>query len=103
MNRFTTPSSASIEKRRMRIPIPPALESTSSRMNRLAKHEMHFGSFLTMNAMLEAIDKVRYEEVQGLVDDVLDEEQLALTTYGPLNRRNLPRDLLGAGAGHSRP
>jgi predicted Zn-dependent peptidase len=80
-----------------------SLESTSSRMNRLAKHEMHFGSFLTMNAMLEAIDKVRHEEVQSLVDEVLDEEQLALTTYGPLNRRNLPRDLLGAGAGHSRP
>jgi predicted Zn-dependent peptidase len=79
-----------------------SLESTSSRMNRLAKHEMHFGSFLTMNAMLEAIEKVRHEEVQGLVDEVLDEEQLALTTYGPLNRRNLPRDLLGAGTGHSR-
>jgi predicted Zn-dependent peptidase len=80
-----------------------SLESTSSRMNRLAKHEMHFGSFLSMNAMLEAIDQVRHEEVQALVDEVLDEEQLALTTYGPLNRRNLPRDLLGAGAGHSRP
>ena len=65
------------------------------RMNRLAKHEMHFGSFLTMNAMLDAIDQVRHEEVQALVDEVLDEEQLALTTYGPLNRRNLPRDLLG--------
>jgi predicted Zn-dependent peptidase len=74
-----------------------SLESTSSRMNRLAKHEMHFGSFLTMNAMLEAIDQVRHEEVQALVDEVLDEEQLALTTYGPLNRRNLPRDLLGGG------
>jgi predicted Zn-dependent peptidase len=74
-----------------------SLESTSSRMNRLAKHEMHFGSFLTMNAMLDAIDQVRHEEVQVLVDEVLDEEQLALTTYGPLNRRNLPRDLLGGG------
>jgi predicted Zn-dependent peptidase len=80
-----------------------SLESTSSRMNRLAKHEMHFGSFLSMNAMLEAIDGVRHEEVQALVNEVLDEEQLALTTYGPLNRRNLPRDLLGAGVGHSRP
>jgi predicted Zn-dependent peptidase len=75
-----------------------SLESTSSRMNRLAKHEMHFGSFLTMNAMLDAIDNVRHEEVQSLVDEVLDEEQLALTTYGPLNRRNLPRDLLGGGS-----
>jgi predicted Zn-dependent peptidase len=70
-----------------------SLESTSSRMNRLAKHEMHFGSFLTMNAMLDAIDQVRHEEVQALVDEVLDEDRLALTTYGPLDRRNLPREL----------
>ena len=33
-----------------------SLESTSSRMNRLAKHEMHFGSFLTIDEMLAAID-----------------------------------------------
>jgi predicted Zn-dependent peptidase len=70
-----------------------SLESTSSRMNRLAKHEMHLGSFLTMDAMLEAIDGVRHEEVQALVDEVLDEDRLAVTTYGPLDRRNLPKEL----------
>jgi predicted Zn-dependent peptidase len=75
-----------------------SLESTSSRMNRLAKHEMHFGSFLTMDAMLGAIDNVRHEEVQALVDELLDEDRLALTTYGPLDRRNLPRELRSDGA-----
>ncbi len=43
------------------------LESTSSRMNRLAKHEMHFGTFLSMDAMLGAIAGVRLEEVQALL------------------------------------
>ena len=71
-----------------------SLESTSSRMNRLAKHEMHHGTFLSMDAMLSAIDKVRHEEVQALVTDLLDEDRLALTTLGPLDRRNLPRELL---------
>jgi predicted Zn-dependent peptidase len=71
-----------------------SLESTSSRMNRLAKHEMHYRSFLTMDAMLAAIGSVRHEEVQALVSEILDEERLALTTYGPLDRRNLPRELL---------
>jgi len=71
-----------------------SLESTSSRMNRLAKHEMHLGSFLTMDAMLAAIEAVRYEEVQALITELLDEERLALTTLGPLDRRNLPRELL---------
>ena len=71
-----------------------SLESTSSRMNRLAKQEMHHGSFLTIDAMLAAIDAVRHEEVQALVTELLDEERLALTTLGPLDRRNLPRELL---------
>ncbi len=71
-----------------------SLESTSSRMNRLAKHEMHLGSFLTMDAMLAAIDGVRHEEVLALIGELLDEERLAVTTLGPLDRRNLPRELL---------
>jgi predicted Zn-dependent peptidase len=71
-----------------------SLESTSSRMNRLAKQEMHLGSFLTMDSMIAAIESVRHEEVQALVSELLDEEQLALTTLGPLDRRNLPRELL---------
>jgi predicted Zn-dependent peptidase len=71
-----------------------SLESTSSRMNRLAKHEMHFGSYLTMDAMLAAIDTVRIEELQALIGDLLDEDQLTLVTLGPLDRRNLPRELL---------
>jgi predicted Zn-dependent peptidase len=70
-----------------------SLESTSSRMNRLAKHEMHFGSFFTLDAMLAAIDAVRHDEVQALVSQLLDEDRLALTIYGPLDRRNLPREL----------
>jgi predicted Zn-dependent peptidase len=70
-----------------------SLESTSSRMNRLAKHEMHLGSFLTMDAMVAAIDGVRHEDVQALVGQILAEEHLALTTLGPLDRRNLPREL----------
>jgi predicted Zn-dependent peptidase len=71
-----------------------SLESTSSRMNRLAKHELHLGSFLTMDAMLAAIDGVKHEEVQALITELLDEERLALTTLGPLDRRNLPREFL---------
>ncbi|HXD99160.1 MAG TPA: pitrilysin family protein [Candidatus Acidoferrum sp.] len=70
-----------------------SLESTSSRMNRLAKHELHLGSFLTIDEMLASIDGVKHEEVQALITEVLDEDHLALTTLGPLDRRNLPAEL----------
>ena len=63
-------------------------------MNRLAKHEMHFGRFLTTDEMLAAIDAVGHDEVNALVGQLLDEDRLALTTLGPLHRRHLPRKLL---------
>ena len=71
-----------------------SLETSSSRMNRLAKQEMHLGSFLTMDDMIGAIGGVQHDEVQALVGQFLDEDRLALTTLGPLDRRNLPRELL---------
>jgi predicted Zn-dependent peptidase len=63
-------------------------------MNRLAKHEMHLGSFLTMDQIIGAIDAVQHEQVQALVDELLDEDRLALTTLGPLDRRSLPKDFV---------
>ena len=70
-----------------------SLESTSSRMNRLAKHEMHLGSFLTMDDDARPRSTAcKHDEVQALVGELLDEDRLALTTLGPLDRRNLPAE-----------
>jgi predicted Zn-dependent peptidase len=71
-----------------------SLESTSSRMNRLASHEMRFGSFMSMDEMLAAIDRVQMDEVDTLIHRVLDEEQLSLLTLGVVDRRHLPRGLM---------
>jgi len=71
-----------------------SLESTSSRMNRLAKQEMRFGAFFSLDEMLGAIDHVAADEVEALISRTLDEEQLSLLTLGPIDRRNLPRELL---------
>jgi predicted Zn-dependent peptidase len=70
-----------------------SLESTASRMNRLAKQELYFGSFFSLDEMLATIDAVREEEVQALVHQLLDEDQMALLTLGPLDRRHLPKEL----------
>jgi len=70
-----------------------SLESTSSRMNRLAKQELRFGSFLSVDDLLGAIDAVPLDEVEGMIHRVLDEEQLSLLALGPVDRRSLPHDL----------
>jgi predicted Zn-dependent peptidase len=70
-----------------------SLESTSSRMNRLAKQELRFGSVLPIDDMLGAIDSVRPEEIEALIHRLLDQERLSLVVLGPVDRRNLPREL----------
>ena len=72
-----------------------SLESTSSRMNRLARQELRFGAFMSVDEMLRSIDVVRPEEVEALVHRVLDEEHLSLLTLGPVDRRSLPREFAG--------
>jgi predicted Zn-dependent peptidase len=73
-----------------------SLESTSSRMSRLAKQELYFGAFFSIDEMLAAIDAVGDEEVQALIHRLLDEEQLSILALGPVDRRHLPRELARA-------
>ncbi|PYO35635.1 MAG: peptidase M16 [Candidatus Rokuibacteriota bacterium] len=73
-----------------------SLESTSSRMNRVAKQELRFGSFFSLDEMLHAIEGVQPPEVEALISRILDEQQLSLLTLGPIDRRNLPRELLNS-------
>jgi predicted Zn-dependent peptidase len=71
-----------------------SLESSSSRMNRLARQELRFGSFLSIDEMLGAIDAVRLDEVEAMIHRLLDEEQLSLLALGPVDEKHLPRELV---------
>jgi predicted Zn-dependent peptidase len=71
-----------------------SLESTTSRMHRLARQELSFGAFFSLDEMLSAIESVQEEEVHGLIHRLLDENQMAILALGPMDRRSLPRELL---------
>ena len=70
-----------------------SLESSSSRMNRLARQELRFGTFHSVDEMLGQISGVRPEEVEALIQRLLDVEQACLVTLGPVDKRHLPREL----------
>lgn len=70
-----------------------ALESTSSRMSRLAKQELYFETFFSIDEMLSAVDAVSEGQVQALIERLLDEDRLSILTLGPLDRRQLPEEL----------
>jgi predicted Zn-dependent peptidase len=68
------------------------LESTSSRMSNLARQEMHFKRFFTLDELVESIEKVTAEGVQKVAQDFFDQKQVALTILGNLDGFKLVRE-----------
>ena len=60
------------------------LESTSSRMGNLARQELYFKRFFSLDEMLERIEKVTAEEVQKLAQQFFDPKQMAVAMLGRL-------------------
>ena len=61
-----------------------SLESTNSRMSHLARDEILFGRFFTLDETLSEINKVSKRQIQRLSDRLLDTQKLSLTVLGPV-------------------
>ncbi|HVO58007.1 MAG TPA: pitrilysin family protein [Dongiaceae bacterium] len=71
-----------------------SLESTSSRMSNLARQELYFGRFYTLDEILTSIEAVTREEVQTLAREFFRPEQISATVLGPVNGFSLERSRL---------
>jgi predicted Zn-dependent peptidase len=69
-----------------------SLESTSSRMSNLARQQMHFGRFFSLDELVESIENVTAAEVQRVAQDFFQPEHLALTVLGNLNGFKITRE-----------
>jgi predicted Zn-dependent peptidase len=62
-----------------------SLESTGSRMSNLARQELFFGRFFSVDEMVEAIEHVSSEEVQSIAQHFFGGRQVGATVLGRLN------------------
>ena len=62
------------------------LESTSSRMSNLARQEMYFGHFFSLDDLVESIEAVTADEVQSIAQTFFDPKQIAVTVLGNLEK-----------------
>ncbi len=62
-----------------------SLESTSSRMSNLARQELYFQRFYSLDEILLSIETVTRDEVQSLAREFFQPERVAVTVLGPLN------------------
>src|SRR6266853_2819437 len=70
------------------------LESTSSRMGNLARQELYFKRFFTLDEMLERIERVTGEEVQELAQQFFDPKRMAIAMLGRLEGFRVRRAVL---------
>ncbi len=68
------------------------LESTASRMSNLARQEMYFGRFFTLDELLESIESVTAEDVRRIAQTFFDPRQIALTILGNLENFKIGRE-----------
>src|SRR5690349_15690309 len=69
-----------------------SLESTSSRMSNLARQEMYFQRFFTLDELVESIERVTAEDVQRIAQTFFDQKHIALTVLGNLNGFRITRE-----------
>jgi len=68
-----------------------SLESTMSRMSNLARQEMYFGRYISLDEIAQRIDAVTSDELLEIARDVFNTQQIALTVLGPRDGLNVSR------------
>ncbi len=71
-----------------------SLESTSARMSNLARQELYFRRFYTLDEILASIEMVTREQLQKLAQQYFRTEDTAVTVLGNLNGFELERSRL---------
>ncbi len=71
-----------------------SLESSSSRMNQLAKQEMYFERFFSMDEIIDEVEKVTAEKIQRLANRLLDKSFFNLAVLGHVKKEKIPLNLL---------
>jgi predicted Zn-dependent peptidase len=69
-----------------------SLESTSSRMSNLARQELYFDRFMSLDEMLDSIESVTRGEVQLIAEECFGCDNVALAMLGRLGELQVTRE-----------
>jgi len=71
-----------------------SLESSSARMSNLARQQMYFERFYSMDELIQKIESVTAEELKGLAEEFFQTDAIAVTVLGNLSGLKLTREQL---------
>ena len=70
------------------------LESSSARMANLARQEMYFHQFFSIDEIIARVEDVTADQVQAMAQRLFDSERIAVTLLGRLKGVTLEREML---------
>ena len=76
-------------KNQMKGTLMLSMESSHSRMGKLAKDELSHGRLISLEEILSEIDRVSVDAVLRLSQDLFDMSRLSVTALGPVSRESL--------------
>ncbi len=65
------------------------LESTSGRMNNIARQEIYYGRYFSPREIMQEIDSITLAQTRDLAASIIRSDMLALTVYGPVEADSL--------------
>jgi len=76
-------------KSQMKGNIVLGLESTTSRMNSIARQEIYHGRYYSPEEIMKEIDSVTLNSIKDLVERLIKKELFSLTVFGPVHGEDL--------------
>ncbi len=89
-----TPAEESKVKNQIKGNLILSLESSNSHMSRIARQEIYFGKYLSIDDIVKGVEKVTAVQVQDLARQLFVRENIALTILGPLSGADVPDSVL---------
>ncbi len=71
-----------------------SLESSNSHMSRIARQEIYFGKYLSIDDIVKEVGSVTREQVQRLAQQLFGGGNISLTILGPLSKADVPDSVL---------
>jgi predicted Zn-dependent peptidase len=62
-----------------------AAESADNQMVRLAQNEIYFGKYIPLRTVIDKVEAVNVDDIQGLARSLFQPQQTALTLLGPVD------------------
>lgn len=84
-NKSVPPIELHDAKSQLRGNLSLGLESTSSRMHRLARHELYLGGYVAPKQTVNSILNVKTSDITGMARDSFTPENLAFSVLGPVD------------------